>query len=171
MPEANSQKGGPVFYTCYTETLFAESKLNFDFVWESASAWKPISHCKLFVVIWYKIVLCLLHIDVVEGPPLVHLHIIFALFWKTISFASEFIKCGSWMRGPNLLKNFGEDKVCVICMLLCISHKYSIIVCVSMTLPCSLNRSQWLYGSCIEYCASTWLCLLHICFFTKYTEL
>jgi len=31
MPEANSQKGGPIFYTCYTETVFAESILKFSF--------------------------------------------------------------------------------------------------------------------------------------------
>jgi len=30
----------------YTETLFAESKLNLCFVWEFASAWKYISHCE-----------------------------------------------------------------------------------------------------------------------------
>jgi len=31
MPEANSYEGGPIFYTCYTETLFAESKSKFSF--------------------------------------------------------------------------------------------------------------------------------------------
>jgi len=38
VPEANSQKVGPVSYTCYAESLFAEIKLNFSFVWEFASA-------------------------------------------------------------------------------------------------------------------------------------
>jgi len=38
VPEENSQKGGPIFYTCYAETEFTESKLNFSFVSEFASA-------------------------------------------------------------------------------------------------------------------------------------
>ena len=37
----------PVFYTCRTKTLFAESKLNFS-LW-----WKYISYCKSFEVIWF----------------------------------------------------------------------------------------------------------------------
>jgi len=37
MPEENSQKGGPIFCTCYTETFFVETKVNFSF-WEFASA-------------------------------------------------------------------------------------------------------------------------------------
>jgi len=57
----------PIFYTCYTKILVAESNLNFCFVWKFASAWKSISHCKLFEVIWFHIVLCL-HIKVVKGP-------------------------------------------------------------------------------------------------------
>jgi len=32
------------------------------------------------------------------------------------------------------------DKFCMICLFLCISHKYNNIVCVSITSPCSLNR-------------------------------
>jgi len=51
----------------------------FHFVWKFASAWKSISHCKLFEVIWFYIALCL-HIKVVKEPPLAH---IFDLFWKT----------------------------------------------------------------------------------------
>jgi len=31
IPEENSQKGGPIFYTCYTEILFVETKVNFSF--------------------------------------------------------------------------------------------------------------------------------------------
>jgi len=41
------------------------------------------------------------------------------------------------LQGPSLLENFGRDKLCVMCILLCISHKYNIIVCVSMTSPFS----------------------------------
>ena len=74
-----TSKRAPIFYTCYTKILLAESNLNFYFVWKFASAWKYISHCKLFEVIWLYIVLCL-HIKVVKEPPLSH---IFALFWKT----------------------------------------------------------------------------------------
>ena len=76
------QKRAPIFYTCYTKILLAESNLDFYFVRKFASAWKSISHCKLFEVIWFYIVLCL-HIKVVKGPPLAH---IFALFWKTYDF-------------------------------------------------------------------------------------
>jgi len=36
------------FCTCYTETLFAESKLNFSFWGECVSTWKTISRCQLF---------------------------------------------------------------------------------------------------------------------------
>jgi len=46
-------------------------------------------------------------------------------------------------QGRSLLEKFGGDKLCVICMLLmllCISHKHNIIVYVSMTSTCSLNR-------------------------------
>ena len=73
------QKRAPIFYTCYTKILLAESNSNFYFVWKFASAWKPISHCKLFEVIWFYTVLYLC-IKVVKGPPLAY---IFALFWKT----------------------------------------------------------------------------------------
>ena len=38
MPEGNSQKLGSILYTCYTETLFVETKVIFHFVWEFASA-------------------------------------------------------------------------------------------------------------------------------------
>jgi len=41
------------------------------------------------------------------------------------------------LQGPRLLENFGRDKLCVICMCLCISHKYNIIVCVLTTPPFS----------------------------------
>ena len=74
-----TSKKGPIFYICFTNILLAESNLNFYFDWKFASAWKSISHCKLFEVIWLNIVLCL-HIKFVKGPPLAH---IFALFWKT----------------------------------------------------------------------------------------
>jgi len=73
------QKRAPIFYTCYTKVLLPESNSNFYFVWKFASAWKSISHCKLFEVIWFYTVLCP-HIKVVKGPPLAY---IFALFWKT----------------------------------------------------------------------------------------
>ena len=63
------QKIAPIFYTCYTKILLAKSNLNFYFAWKFASPWKSISHCKLFEVIWFYIVLCL-HIKVVKGPPL-----------------------------------------------------------------------------------------------------
>jgi len=44
----------PIFYTHYTKTLFTESKCNFFyFVWEFASTWRSISHCKLFAVICF----------------------------------------------------------------------------------------------------------------------
>ena len=74
-----TSKKGPIFYICFTNILLAESNLNFYFVWKFASARQSISHCKLFEVIWFYIILCL-HIKVVKGPPLAH---IFALFWKT----------------------------------------------------------------------------------------
>ena len=51
----------------------------FHFVWKFSSAWKFISHCKLFKVIWFCIVLCQ-HMKVVKGPSLPH---IFSLFCKT----------------------------------------------------------------------------------------
>ena len=73
------QKRAPIFDTCYTKISLAESNSNFYFVWKFASAWKSISHCKLFDVIWFYDVLCL-HIKVVKGLTLAH---IFALFWKT----------------------------------------------------------------------------------------
>jgi len=73
-----TSKKGPIFYICFTNILLAESNLNFYFDWKFASAWKSISHCKLFEVIWLNIVLCL-HIKFVKGTPLAH---IFALFWK-----------------------------------------------------------------------------------------
>ena len=63
------QKRAPIFYTYYTKISLAKSNLNFHFAWKFASPWKSISHCKLFEVIWFYIVLCL-HIKVVEGPPL-----------------------------------------------------------------------------------------------------
>jgi len=61
------QKRAPIFDTYCTKILLAESNSNFYFVWKFASAWKSISHCKLFEVIWFYIVLCL-HIKVVKGP-------------------------------------------------------------------------------------------------------
>ena len=63
------QKRAPIFCTCYTKILIAKSNLNFHFAWKFASPLKSISHCKLFEVIWFYIVLCL-HIKVVKGPPL-----------------------------------------------------------------------------------------------------
>ena len=63
-------------FACWKQLKF------FHFVWKSASAWKSISHCKLFEVIWFYIVLCL-HIKVAKRPPLTH---IFALFWNTYDF-------------------------------------------------------------------------------------
>jgi len=45
------------------------------------------------------------------------------------------------VQGPSLLENIGGDKLSVICILLCISRKYIIIVVISMTLPSSFNRS------------------------------
>ena len=74
---------GPIFYTRYTKALFIESKFNFfDFLWEFVSAWRSISHYKLFEVIWFSIVLCL-HIRLVEGPLLAYLHRTFVLIWQT----------------------------------------------------------------------------------------
>jgi len=61
------QKRAPIFYACYTKILLAESNLDFYFVWKFASAWKSISHCKLFEVFLFYIVLCL-HIKVGKGP-------------------------------------------------------------------------------------------------------
>ena len=78
MPEENSQKGGSILYTCYPESLFVESKVNFHFVWEFSSAWKYILHGKLFEVIWF----CL-HIQIVEGLLSAYMHKTFALFWQT----------------------------------------------------------------------------------------
>jgi len=36
-----------IFYTCYTKILLTETII-FSFFWKFASAWKSISHCKLF---------------------------------------------------------------------------------------------------------------------------
>ena len=72
-------KKGPLYFIRYSNISLAESNLNFYFPWKFASAWKSISHCKLFEAIWFYIVLCL-HIKVVKGPPFAHN---FALFWKT----------------------------------------------------------------------------------------
>jgi len=43
----------PYICRCYTETLFTESKFNFHFVWEFASALKSISRGKWLEVILF----------------------------------------------------------------------------------------------------------------------
>ena len=60
----------------------------FSFVRKFASAWKSISHCKLFEVVWFYIVLCL-RIKVVKGTPLAH----FLLYFKKHMTCSR--ACGS----------------------------------------------------------------------------
>ena len=90
-----SERGPYILHMIY-KTLFAESKVLyirkfslkiFHIVWEFASAWKCISHCELFEVIWFWNVLCP-HIIVVEGPFLAHLNINL-LFLTNIWLASE----------------------------------------------------------------------------------
>ena len=77
--------GAPILWSCNTETLFAERKLNLlIFFCEFASALKPVSHCKLFDVIWFS--LFFVYALLVEG--------LFGTFILTnIWIASEFIKC------------------------------------------------------------------------------
>jgi len=58
-------------------------RVKFSFVWEFSFASKPVSRCKLFGTISFKIVLCL-HIKVVVRPPMEYLHITFDLFWKIL---------------------------------------------------------------------------------------
>ena len=61
-------KKGPLYFTHATQKCYLLKEIQlFHFVWKFASAWKSISHCKLFEVIWFYIVLCL-HIKVVKGP-------------------------------------------------------------------------------------------------------
>ena len=75
-------KKGPYILHMLHKNFTCWKQFKFFIVWKIASAWKPISHCKLFEVIWFYIVFCL-HIKVAKRPPLTH---IFALFWKTYDF-------------------------------------------------------------------------------------
>ena len=48
---------------------------------------------------------------------------------------------GILRQGPSLLENFGGQTSWDMHVSLCISHKYNTVGYVSMTSPCSLNRS------------------------------
>jgi len=86
--------------------------------------------------------------------------------------------------GTEFARKLWGGKLCIIC----ISYKYNFIVCVSMTSPCSLNRSTtflqimeiiyfedhgpsapwvhlWRYWQLHSTYASTWQWLLGMCFF------
>jgi len=53
VPEANSQKVGPVCYTCHTETSFAESKLNFLFCPIYPHSWYIATGCLFYIAVYY----------------------------------------------------------------------------------------------------------------------
>jgi len=78
---ATSQKGGPIFYTCYKKILFAESKLNFSFCLGTCF-WVEVN--RTLWIFWSHLILnCSLSTQSFMGPCFSRLHTLFALFCQT----------------------------------------------------------------------------------------
>jgi len=82
----------------------------------------------------------------ITNQPMVHrdsvippLHVKLTLIVKVLDTNGAVLNTS--VTGTEFARKLLGDELCVICILLCISHKYNIIVCVSMTSSCSLNRS------------------------------
>jgi len=64
-------KKGRLYFTHPAQKFYCTYRKQFKiflFFWKFAYAWKSISHCKLFEVIWFYIVLCLGYILKLKGP-------------------------------------------------------------------------------------------------------
>jgi len=64
--------------------------------------------------------------------------------------------------GTEFARKLWGNKLCVICMLLCILHECNTLGCVLMTSPCSLNR-------CTTFCKIGKI--MEIIFFETMTQL
>jgi len=101
--------GAPIPWSCNTETLFAERKLNLlIFFCEFASAWKPVSHCKLFDVIWFSLFFVYaLH---VEGS-LAHLSWqTYELHQSLLNVAVELLFCNQLFMYRNVATEMSPDR-------------------------------------------------------------
>ena len=97
-------KKGPLYFTHATQKFYLlKANQIFHFVWKFASSWKPISHCKLFEVIWFYIAICL-HIKLLKGP---HWHIFLFYFENHMTYSRA---CGS--RVAHQLLNKTMQKLC-----------------------------------------------------------
>ena len=97
-------KKWPLYFTHATQKFYSLKAIKiFYFVWKFASARKYISHCKLFEVIWFYIVLCP-HIKLVKGPPFAH----FLLYFEKHMAYSR--ACGSRVFHQLLNKTMQKNK-------------------------------------------------------------
>jgi len=93
VPKANSEKEGPIFYTCYSETIFAGSRLYFSFCLIVCFCVKV--HFALLIVWSHLILKCSLSTHYIcWGAPIGAFAQNFCFTLTNIWLASEFNKCG-----------------------------------------------------------------------------